>query len=319
VSAAYPDSAGARDRWILERRPARNPLDPRRAYGAFVESEADESGRPVDVATILLTNRECPWRCLMCDLWKNTLEESAGPGAIPAQIAEALGRLAPARRIKLYNAGSFFDRRAIPAEDHPTIAAALAGFERTIVECHPALVGPAVFGFRDLLDGELEIAMGLETVHPEVLPRLNKGMTLDSFRSAARALAEGGVALRVFVLAGLPWVEPREQRAWALRSIEFAFDCGATAVSLIATRPGNGAMDALRGAGSFLPPKLGLLEGCLADGLALRRGRVFADLWDLDALAPCPVCRDRRRRRLSAMNLEQTVGPPVACDVCGAR
>ena len=317
MSAAYPDSAGARDRWILERRPARNPLDPRSAYGAFVEAEADEAGRAVDVATILLTNRECPWRCLMCDLWKNTLEESAGAGAIPAQIAEALATLPPARRVKLYNAGSFFDRRAIPPEDHPAIAAALAPFERTIVECHPALVGTPVFLFRDLLDGDLEVAMGLETVHLDVLPRLNKGMTLDSFRRAARALSEGGVALRVFVLAGLPWVEPAEQRLWARRSIEFAFECGATAVSVIATRAGNGAMDALRDTGAFEPPTLGLLEDCLADGIGLRRGRVFADLWELGALAPCLACLDRRRARLFAMNLAQTALAPVGCEACG--
>jgi len=317
VSAAYPDSAAARDRWILERRPARNPLDPRRAYGAFVEAEPDESGQSVDVATILLTNRECPWRCLMCDLWKNTLEGSAGQGAIPAQIAAALGSLPPARRIKLYNAGSFFDRRAIPSEDHPAIAAALSPFERTIVECHPSLVGAPVFRFRGLLAGGLEVAMGLETVHPEVLPRLHKAMTLESFRRAAGALSDGGIALRVFVLAGLPWVEPDEQRDWVRRSIEFAFDCGATAVCVIATRAGNGAMDALREAGHFAPPTLDLLEGCLADGLRLRRGRVFADLWDLDALGRCPECLDRRRARLSAMNLSQTTRPLVECAACG--
>ncbi len=226
--------------------------------------------------------------------------------------------LPPARRIKLYNAGSFFDGRAIPPEDHPAIAAMLASFERVIVESHPALVGPPVFRFRDLLRGALEVAMGLETVHPGVLPRLNKGMTLDSFRRAARMLVDGGIALRVFVLAGLPWVTPAEAGAWVRRSIEFAFDCGATAVSVIATRPGNGAMEALRDAGDFEPPTLDLLEDGLADGLRLRRGRVFADLWDLDALGRCPACLDPRRSRLSAMNLSQTFLPPVTCADCGA-
>ena len=160
--------------------------------------------------------------------------------------------------------------------------------------------------------------MGLETVHPGVLPRLNKGMTLDSFRRAARMLVDGGIALRVFVLAGLPWVTPAEAGAWVRRSIEFAFDCGATAVSVIPTRAGNGAMDALRDAGDFEPPTLDLLEDGLADGLRLRRGRVFADLWDLDALGRCPACLDPRRSRLSAMNLSQTFLPPVTCADCGA-
>ena len=80
----------------------------------------------VDVATLFLTNRECPYRCLMCDLWKNTLTETVPIGAIPAQIDYALGQLPPARQIKLYNSGSFFDPHAIPPQDHPAIAAQVA-------------------------------------------------------------------------------------------------------------------------------------------------------------------------------------------------
>src|SRR6266849_4570318 len=81
------------DQWILAQRPARNPVDPRRPFAFFFEEERAESGETASVATIFLTNRECPWRCLMCDLWKNTLTESVPPGAIPAQIHFALLRL----------------------------------------------------------------------------------------------------------------------------------------------------------------------------------------------------------------------------------
>lgn len=254
----------------------------------------------------------------MCDLWKNTLEESVASGAIPEQIREALASLSSASRIKLYNAGSFFDARAIPPEDHPAIAGLLASFERIIVESHPALVGPPVLRFRDRLRGALEVAMGLETVHPEVLPRLNKRMTLDDFRRAADFLGGGGIALRAFVLAGLPWIEAEAALAWTLRSIAFAFDCGATAVSVIPTRSGNGAMEAMRDAGLFEPPPLALLEACLAEGLAMRRGRVFADLWDAKGHSRCDACFGSRCARLAAMNLSQTVVAPVACGTCGA-
>ena len=85
-----------------------------------------------------------------------------------------------ASHLKLYNAGSFFDPRAIPPEEYPAIARLAAPFRRTIVECHPALVGPRCLAFRDLLSGRLEVAMGLETAHPEVLERLNKRMTLGA-------------------------------------------------------------------------------------------------------------------------------------------
>src|SRR5207249_5505867 len=99
------------------------------------------NGEIVPVATIFLTNRECPWKCLMCDLWRDTLTVSAPPGAIAAQLDYALERLPPARHVKLYNSGSFFDRQAIAPAEYPAIAARVRGFERVIVECHPALVG----------------------------------------------------------------------------------------------------------------------------------------------------------------------------------
>lgn len=150
-AAPYPDAAVERDRWILAHRGPRNAVDATRPYAFLTEQERAESGEIVPVATLFLTNRECPWRCLMCDLWKNTLTETVPAGAIPAQIDHALAQLPPARQIKLYNSGSFFDPRAIPPEDHPAIAERVRGFERVIVECHPSLVGESALRFRDLL------------------------------------------------------------------------------------------------------------------------------------------------------------------------
>ena len=317
MSAAYPDDPSARDRWILARRGPRNRLDPQLPYARLHEEEPDGSGGRASVSTIFLTNRECPWRCLMCDLWRDTLEESAPAGAIPGQIARALALLPAARWIKLYNAGSFFDPKAIPPQDRLPIARSLDSFERVIVESHPALVGAPALAFRDALAGSLEVALGLETVHPEVLPRLNKRMTLDQFRQAAGFLTGTGIAVRAFVLVGLPFVSPAESVEWACRSIEFAFDSGASAVSAIPTRTGNGAMEDLARRGQFLPPDLSSLEAVLAFGLGLKRGRVLADLWDVSRFARCDSCRIEREERLRRMNLEQSVLPRVACAGCG--
>src|SRR5688572_33489210 len=135
TAAAYPERASERRAWINARRGPHNQLDPFKPHAVFAERERSDSGKNVPVLTVLLTNRECPWRCLMCDLWKNTLTESVPPGAIPAQIDYALrelkvpeqtpgAKMFPSRvpQIKLYNSGSFFDPRAIPPEDHPEIA-----------------------------------------------------------------------------------------------------------------------------------------------------------------------------------------------------
>jgi radical SAM enzyme (TIGR01210 family) len=297
-------------------------VDALRPGGFFVEDERTEAGEIVPTATVLLTGAECPWRCVMCDLWKHTLESGGTPpGALALQLDLALAALAPGprpRRVKLYNAGSFFDPRAVPLADYEALAARLQGFERVVVESHPALIGERVDRWRRALgDVELEVAMGLETAHPEALAKLHKRMTLEQFAGAARALRSRGVALRAFVLVPSPFVPREEEALWVRRSVAFAFDCGASAVSLIPLRGGNGAMEALREGGAARLPRLVELEAALANSIGDPRGRVFADLWDLRALSECTVCLEARRQRLHAMNLEQRLHPATACGVCG--
>ena len=316
LSSSYPLGELERDRWILEHRPERETLDPQRPYAFFVEEEASGSGEVVPVATIFLTNRECPWRCVMCDLWRRTLTASVPPGAIPAQIDFALSQLPQAREIKLYNNGSFFDSRAIPVEDHPAIAGSASAFERLIVESHPALVGENCLRFRDRLKCPLEIAMGLETVHPDILSRLNKRMTLEQFAAAAAFLRTHDIDLRVFILVKPPFMQEHEALHWAERSLDFAFDCGATAATLIPTRGGNGAMEALAAKDQFSPPPVEMLESAMSYGLGLKRGRVFVDLWDVEKIPSCPVCLASRIAHLREMNLSQIHLAPLHCKSC---
>ena len=93
----YPERASDRDSWIVAQRPQRNLLDPRRPYAFLAEQERAASGEIIPVSTLFLTNRECPWKCLMCDLWQNALTETVSVGAIPEQIRFALQHLPPAR------------------------------------------------------------------------------------------------------------------------------------------------------------------------------------------------------------------------------
>jgi radical SAM enzyme (TIGR01210 family) len=304
------------DRWIVEQRGPRNSVDPVRPYAYSVEPERTADGAVEDVATIFITNRECPFRCLMCDLWRNTTVESVPLGAVPAQIEWALGRLTPARHIKLYNSGNFFDAKAIPPADWPRITELVQPYQTVIVESHPRLIDERCAKFAEMLEPRLEVAMGLETVDPGVLPRLNKRMTLADYDAATEFLLAMGIAVRAFILLRTPFQSEEAGLEWAKRSLGYAFSIGVECCTVIPTRSGNGAIDRLQEEGHFEPPTLRSLEAVVQYGIDLGRGRVFADLWDIERTFRCPDCGPERAERLRQMNLKQEVLPAVSCG-CG--
>jgi hypothetical protein len=307
------------DRFVLEHRGPKHLVQSDRAYAALYEEEPGADGSLISTAVIFLTNGECPFRCVMCDLWTNTLDGPIEHGLIPLQIRKALAALPNARQVKLYNAGSFFDSQAIPPEDDDEIGGVVEAFDRVIVEAHPAfLAGPygdRCLRFRDRIRGRLEVAIGLETANEDVLARLNKRMTLDSFRRAAEFLRRHDIALRVFILLAPPFMPAEQDVEWACRSIDEAIACGATACSIIPTRAGNGTIDTL--GDSFHQPRLSSLERVIEYGLSLGDLRVFADLWDVERFFDCS-CSPQRAARLSTMNREQRVPERIEC-ACGGR
>jgi hypothetical protein len=116
-----------------------------------------------------------------------------------------------------------------------------------------------------------------------------------------------------------PFIRKDEALHWAQRSLDFAFNCGATAATLIPTRAGNGATDRLMQSGDFVPPDLQTVEDALEYGIGIKRGRVFVDLWDIQRVATCAQCREQRIARLASMNRSQQPGGRVPCDACGGR
>ncbi|RMF41808.1 MAG: radical SAM protein [Planctomycetota bacterium] len=315
-------------RQIVAARPSvSRPAPGNRPLGVLWEREAAGDAALADACTVFLRGSECRFRCAMCDLWKSTHWQPTRPGDLPAQIRWALDQPAPddvsaaaaegeslrLRWIKLYNAANFFADVNVPRRDLPDIARLVCRFDRVVVENHPKLVERQVLDFRDRLDGRLELAMGLETVHPATLAWLNKGLTVDEFAAACAWLIDHGVDVRTFVLLGLPGMTAAESMDWCRRSVDLARDCGARHISIIPLRAGGGVIDRLEREGKFLPPTAEAVETILEGELG-RGAVVTVDLWDFDRLpGQCDACRGLRKRRLERINLGQVFMPGVAC------
>lgn len=298
--------------------------------GVWDEQETASPGVAVSTRVMLLSGGECRFTCSMCDLWKHTLPTPTPPGILPQQIRHGLAHPAmsgePPRWIKLYNGSNFFDQRSVPREDLPEIASLVASCERVIVENHPRLCSDAVPRFRDLLGGRLEVAMGLETAHPQALAALNKQMTLDDMATACETLAAWDVDTRAFVLLGVPGIAPDEAVAWCLQSVAFARECGIRHVSIVPLRGGNGWVDRLLASGPLRLPTASDLESVAKAALpkspeeaAVMETVVTVDLWDFPTLTgSCRTCQPVRQARLAAMNLAQRRLPHPAL-ACGCQ
>ncbi len=301
------------EKWIISSRGKKNKVDPQKPYHWLIEKERTVSGKIEDVGIIFLTGNECHFHCLMCDLWKNTTDSPPAPGIIPGQIEWALEQMPSVKHLKLYNNGSFFDKRAVPPEDYDRIASLLSSFETVIVESHPKFIGKRTLDFKNKLKPELQVAMGLESVHPEVLQKLNKQMTKDDFRKAVSFLKENGIRSRAFILLKPPFLSESEGVYWVERSIDFAFESGVECCVVIPVRAGNGAMEILMAQGDFSSPEISSVEAVLEYGISLNAGRVFADLWNLKIFSRCDKCFDQRTVRLNQMNLTQQISEKIKC------
>lgn len=313
-------SVSATDDRIRRLRPPKPPVDPHAPHGYLLEQERRPGGRIERALTAFLAGAECPFTCSFCDLWRWTIDGPTPPGALTRQVAAVLEGLDEPMpdRLKLYNASNFFDERAVPAVDLPGIAALAAPFAAVTVESHANTIGARTLALAQRISGRLEVAVGLETIHPAAAARLNKRLDLARFDRAARFLSENDIDLRVFVLLGAPFVPPRDSVAWTMRTVEYAAERGASLVSIIPVRGGNGELERLQGLGHFTPPTFAELEMAAERGTAFADTVVTVDLWDADRLSSCEHCRTQRIERLRRLNITGRTEARVACNVCAA-
>ena len=306
------------DQQIRSLRPAKEHVDPYRAHGSLIEDERRPGGTTERALTVFLAGAECPYTCTFCDLWKWTIDGPTPPGALTAQLENILNAQAGPlpNRLKIYNASNFFDQRAVPADDVPGIARLAAPFAGVTVESHANTIGPRTLALARQLSGRLEVAVGLETIHPLAAERVNKRLDLGRFDWAARFLAENRIDLRVFVLLGAPYVPAGESVAWTVRAVEYAVERGAAMVSIIPVRGGNGEIERLEALGYFTRPTLSQLEDALDGCLQFTDTVVTADLWDVNRLIACGHCAAQRTERLRLVNATGRAQTRIACTAC---
>jgi uncharacterized Fe-S cluster-containing MiaB family protein len=181
------------------------------------------------------------------------------------------------------------------------------------------MIGPKTVAFAKQIPGRLEVAVGLETIHPVAASHLNKKLDLARFDSAATFLSDNGIDLRVFVLLGAPFVPADESIAWAVRAVEYAVERGAGIVSIIPVRGGNGELERLQQSGDFTPPTLSQLEAALDNCLQFTGTAINADIWDAEQLSACTHCRYQRIERLRRVNLGGRAESAVLCSLCDGR
>ena len=284
--------------------------------------EPDGIGGEADTTTVFLTGAECPFRCSMCDLWQYTSLGNTPVGAIPFQLAQVLkpessnGR----RWLKLYNASNFFDPRSIPIEDLNAIAEHCSPFERVVVENHPRFCDDRMAAFSKAIPGQLEVAMGLESIHPNAIEIMNKRMTLADFDRAVAKCQCLNIDVRVFVLLHPPGVDQKEAVEWTRNTVAYAMERRVRHVSIIPVRAGNGWIDRLIDTEVYQLPTVSMIrelyktfnrsEISSVEISSAGNTTIEFDLWDHENWqGGCPECRDSLVKHIALCNRQQRILP----------
>ena len=302
-SGSYPATAAARDRFVLERRGPRPQHDPWRYQGLIVEDERAADGGRSRVwrpCSSLAASVRGAARCAICGLHHRqrhaARRDSSADGGRAARTCASEPR--PVTGMKLYNAGSFFDPRAVPEADYDGVAArarrAVARDRRIASRARgparrsaargarpPSGPGGAAGAARSR-DGPGDSAPGRarsieQAIHARASSRgRQRARTIVAWRCASFCSSRRRLFLRT------------NRTTWLLRSIDAAFSCGAAVVSLVPTR-GRQRRDRRAGRGRMVPRARSRrhraqlrVRPC---GHARGRGRVFVDLWDLERFA----------------------------------
>ncbi len=263
-----------------DRRPApAPPADARRYVNQWVESEAIGE-EVVSAFVLILRTRGCYWAdekgCSMCGYAKDTLGRSATPEELDEQLTRALARYHGEPYVKVYTSGSFLDDREVDAASRERFVRAFSGrARRFLFETLPEFaVAERLTPLRSAFDGELEVALGLESTDPTVLGRyVHKNAPPSEYLAAGDRVRALGARAKAYLLLKPPYLSETESVRDVVRSVrEAAPHFDALSVNPVHIQNGT-VVEWLYRRGRYRPPWLWSVVAALREGADVRQGR----------------------------------------------
>jgi archaeosine synthase beta-subunit len=312
-----------------DRRPAPAAPDAARRYvNQWVESEAIGAER-VPAFVLILKTRGCYWAdqkgCSMCGYAKDTLGRSATPDELSEQLDRARARYRGEPYVKVYTSGSFLDDREVDPASRGAIVGAFSGTARRFLfETLPEFATPdALRPLRDAFEGELEVALGLETTDPTVLAKyVHKNAPPGDYLAAGDRVRALGLRAKAYLLLKPPYLTEGESVEDVVRSVADAaphFD----ALSVNPVHIQNGTVvEWLYHRGRYRPPWLWSVVDVLARGSARAGSTRLVSFPTAGGLARgphnCGACDARVLAAIEEASLGQEFGELAALD-CACR
>ena len=312
-----------------DRRPPPAPTESARRYvNQWVEPEAIGSER-VPAFVLILRTRGCYWAdakgCSMCGYAKDTLGRSASPAELAEQLDRALARYHEEPYVKVYTSGSFLDDREVDPESRQALVESFSGRARRLLfETLPEFAtAEALTPLRESFEGEIEVALGLESTDPLVLARyVHKNAPPSEYLEAGDRVRALGLRAKAYLLLKPPYLSEGEAIDDVRRSVAEAgsrFD----ALSINPVHIQNGTVvEWLFRRGRYRPPWLWSLVAALTDGASHRAGTRLVSFPTAGGLARgphnCGRCDATVLGAIEEASLSQEFGPLADLD-CACR
>ncbi len=264
----------------IDRRPSpARPGSANHLVNRWTEAEAIGAER-VRAFVLILKTRGCYWAdvqgCSMCGYSRDTLGRSASSAELAQQIEEAKGAYRGEPYVKVYTSGSFLDDREVDPESRRALLAAFSGrARRFLFETLPEFVRPeAIEPLKAAFEGELEVALGLESTDPTILRKfVHKGENPEAYLDAGDRVRAIGLRSKAYLLLKPPYLTEKEAVRDVVRSIGSArshFD--AMSVNPVHIQGGT-VVEWLYQRRRYRPPWLWSLVDAMRQGAEVRDGR----------------------------------------------